>query len=336
MDYRTAAREIGKGNVLPVYVCYGSETHLMQEFIQYLSDKWLSPEDRDYAVSKYDLAETALDAVLEDAQTLPFFGSRKLVIADNASFFTGSGGGDQNVDGLMAYLESPADFSVTVFVVPAEKLDERRKIVKAVQKMNAAVPFPPMTPGDLAHWLRRQADRHNIRLTDGASEKLLLLCGGSTQLIAQEIGKLALHAGEGGTVDERAVERLVSRTTEQNVFLLVEELAGLRLDRAMDIFHDLLKHREEPIKILALIAGELRLMLLAKPLAERGMRHEQIAAGLNVKPFRIKKAIEHARHFRTDKLRHALSRLADLDYRMKSGQIDKVLALELFMMDLVS
>lgn len=339
MDYRSAAREIGKGRVQPVYVCYGSESHMIQEFVRYLADKWLAPEDRDFAVSKYDLAETNLEAVLEDAETVPFIGSRKLIVADNALFFTGAregNKGDHPVDALAAYLREPTDFSVTVFIVPSDKLDERRKIVKAAHQAKAVVQFPALSADDLAHWLRRQADRHRIRFTEEAAEKLLLLCGGNTQLIAGEIGKLALHAGEGGTVDEQAVERLVSRNTEQNVFLLVDELARLRLDRAMDIFHDLLKHREEPVKILSLIAGEVRLMLLVKSLGARGFGQQQMAARLGVKPFRVKKASEHARHFTADQLRRALSRLADLDYRMKAGQIDKVLALELFMMELAA
>lgn len=337
MDYRTAAREISKGQVRPVYVCYGSETHMMREFIQYLGEKWLPPEDRDFAVSKYDLAETPLETVLEDAQTSPFLGARKLVVADNALFFTGArDGGGHATESLFAFLEQPPDFSTTVFVVPADKLDERRKIVKAAKQHKMVVAFPALSPDDLAHWLRRQADRNRIRFTDGAAEKLLLLCGGNTQLMAAELEKLALHAGTEGTVDEQAVERLVSRTTEQNVFLLVDELARLRLERAMDIFHDLLKHREEPIKILSLLAAEVRLMFLTKPLVAQGLPGREIAARLNVHPFRIKKAAEHARHFRLDRLQQALSRLADLDYRMKTGAIDKVLALELFMMELVS
>lgn len=339
MDYRACARKIGKGLIRPVYVCCGAETHLIQEFIRYLADKWLPEGDRAFAVSRYDLAETPLSDVLEDAQTIPFLGERKLIIADNAVFFTGArdgGKAEHDVDALAAYLAAPADFSVTVFVAPADKLDERRKIVKAARQANAVVSFPALSPADLAHWLRRQADRRRIRFTDAAAEKLLLLCGGNTQLIAGELDKLALHAGEGGTVDERAVERLVSRTTEQNVFLLVNELARLHVDRALDIFHDLLKHREEPVKILALIAGEMRLMLLAKSLAARGMGTEAIAAKLNVKPFRARKALEHAANFPAEKLERALSRLADLDYRMKAGLADKTLSLELFMLELAS
>jgi DNA polymerase-3 subunit delta len=339
MDYRTAAREIGKGSIRPVYVCCGEETHLIQEFVRYLADKWLSPEDRDFALSKYDLAETPLEAVLEDAQTVPFFGSRKLVVADNAAFFTASrdgAAGEHAVDGLLAYLSAPADFSVTVFIVPSDRLDERRKITKAAHQAGAVVKFPSMNAGDLANWLRKQAERRRFRFTDAAADKLLLLCGGNLQIIAAEIDKLALHAGEGGTVDEGAVERLVSRNTEQNVFLLVDELARLHLDRALDIYRDLLIHKEEPIKILALIAGEVRLMLLAKSLAAQGFGPDAIAGRLNVKPFRARKALEHARHFTVDRLRWALSRLADLDFQMKTGLADKTLSLELFMMELAS
>ena len=339
MEYRAAAKEIGKGIFKPVYVCCGSEPHLIQEFIRYLADKWLAPEDREFAVSRYDLAETPLEAVLEDAQTAPFFGARKLIVADNAAFFTAARDGEaaeQAVDGLIRFLAAPADVSVTVFIVPGDKLDERRKIVKAARRADAVVEFPAMNDADLAHWLRRQADRRGIRFSGAAAEKLLILCGGNLQLVAGELDKLALAAGSGGTVDEAAVERLVSRTAEQNVFLLVDELARQRLDRALDIYRDLLVQKEEPVKLLALIAGEIRLMLLAKSLASRGMGTDAIAARLNAKPFRVRKALEHASRFETERLARALSRLAELDYAMKAGLADKALALELFMMELIA
>lgn len=339
MDYRSAAKEIGKGIFRPVYVCHGSEPHLIQEFIRYLADKWLAPEEREYAVSRYDLAETPLETVLEDAGTAPFLAGRKLIIAGNAAFFTSARDGetaDQAVGGLIRQLSAPADVSVTVFIVPGEKLDERRKVVKAARQAGAVVEFPAMNDADLAHWLRRQADRRGIRLSVAAAEKLILLCGGNLELIAGELDKLALHAGEGGTVDESVVERLVTRTAEQNVFLLVDELARLRLDRALDLYRDLLLQKEEPVKLLALIAGEVRLMLLAKTLASQGMGIDAIAAALNVKPFRVRKALEHAARFETERLDRALARLAELDYGMKTGLADKTLALELFMMELTA
>ena len=158
MDYRTAAKEINKGNVQPIYVCYGSESYLMKEFITYLTDKWIGPDDREFAVSKFDLADTNVETVIDDAETWPFIGERKLIVAGDASFFTAAKDSSKivhNVDRLLAYMKSPASYSTIVFTVGADKLDERKKLVKTIGERKALIPFPPLNSEELINWIKR-------------------------------------------------------------------------------------------------------------------------------------------------------------------------------------
>lgn len=335
VDYRTAAKEIASGQFRPVYVCYGPETYQIQEFIHYLIDKWIEPADREFAVSKFDLAETNVEAVIDDAETPPFLGGRKLIIAKDAVFFTSATSKmDHHTDRLLAYLKAPADYCVVVFTAAADKLDERKRLVKTVGQ--ALVPFPLMSSDQLRHWVRRQSDKLGFVLEEAAEQTLLLNCGANLQTLAGELQKLALFAGSGGTVNGQTVERLVSKTTEQNVFLMIDELVRLRVDNALRIFHELLKQKEEPIKILALMARQFRHLLLIKQLSGQGVSQQQMASLLALHPYAVKIAAEQAGRYEADRLRVALSGLAEADYRMKTGQMDKVLALELFMLKLAA
>lgn len=335
MDYRTAARQIGKGNVQPVYVLYGAETYLMQEFISYLTDQWLGEEEREFAVSKFDLAETNVEAAVDDALTPPFFGTRKLILAKDAAFFTAARAAskvDHHTDRLLEYLEAPSDHAVIVFTVPADKLDERKKLVKQIKKQGGIVPFPPMSAEELASWVKKQAEKMNFALAEGADQALIISCGANLQMIAGELRKLSLYAGPQGVVNQADIERMVARSTEQNVFVMIDELVRLRVDKALDLFHELIKRKEEPVKIAALMARQFRNMLLIKQLAAQGFSQQQIAGQLSLHPYVVKICAEHARKFEADKLRWAIRELADADFRMKTGQIDKVLALEIFML----
>ena len=337
MDYREAARQIGKGRVQPVYVLYGTEIYLMREFISYLTDQWVGREDREFAVSRFDLSETNVEAVVDDALTPPFFGSRKLIVAGDADFFTAaksSSGIDHHTDRLAEYLESPAEFSVIVFTVRADKLDERKKLVKGIKQLGGLVPFPPLDADELAQWVRRQADRLGFALEEGAEQAIIMSCGANLQAIAGEMEKLALFAGPQGKVGKADVERMVAQSTEQNVFVMIDELVNLRVDRALELFHELLRRKEDPAKITALMARQFRNMLLIKRLAEQGFSQQQIAARLSLHPYAVKVGAGQARRFHADKLRAIIRELAEADYRMKTGQIDKVLALELFMLGL--
>ncbi len=131
MDYKSVLKEIGKGKVAPVYLCYGPEKYTMRQFVESVCGALVEPEQKDMAVVRYDLAETSLEGVIEDAETLPFLVSRKIVIASGAAFFfTGSKDTskvEHRIDKLAEYLKAPVDYSVIIFTVDAEKLDERKK-----------------------------------------------------------------------------------------------------------------------------------------------------------------------------------------------------------------
>lgn len=337
MNAKQALADAGSGRAGPIYVCYGTEKYRLETFVRKLSEALIEPEQREFALSKYDLAETGLEAVIDDAQTPPFLVPRKLIVARPAVFFTGqkdTSKVEHPVERLLDYMRSPADFSTIVFVVEADKLDERKKIVKQLKQADCVLSFQPLSADELAEWVREEGRRCGVSFTAEAIDTLVLYTGGHMQTLSGEIGKLALYAGEGGMIGKDNVEEMVAPTMEQNVFLLIDEVVRLRLERALNMLHELLKQKEEPIKITVLIARQFRIMLQAKELSRQGYSQQQMAGQIGVHPYAVKIALEQGRSYDSRTLAGILSELAELDYRMKTGRIDKVLGLELFLMKL--
>ncbi|MBP1992887.1 DNA polymerase III subunit delta [Paenibacillus eucommiae] len=339
MDPKKALKNIQAGKPEPVYLCYGPEKYRRRAFIQALSDSLIEPEQREFAVSKFDLSETSLDSVLEDAETLPFMVPRKLIIASNALFFTGAKERtkiEQPIDKLLDYLKSPVDYTVIVFTVDADKLDERKKIVKLLKDRDAALPFLSLNPEELQTWVYKQAQNLGFSFSNEALEQIILYTGGDLQALSAEIEKISLYVGESGVASCEVVDQLVARSTEQNVFILIEDIVQLRLERAFVILEDLFMQREEPIKILMLIARQFRIIWQVKELVRQGYSHAQIASQIGLHPFAVKIAEGQAKKYDNAKLGQIIAQLADLDFQMKSGRIDKVLGLELFLLKLAA
>lgn len=337
MDYKTAAKGITQGRVLPIYVCYGTEKYLQQEFINHLINKLIEPEQRAFAVSRYDLSETSLDMVLDDAETMPFLADKKIVIAKNALFFTGAKEStkvEHRMERLLDYMKSPVDYAVLIFVVDTDKLDERKKIVKALKDSQSAIPFLPLSVEELTKWMIRRAEKWEVTFGEGAIHKFILYTGAQLQLITTELEKLSLFVGSNGCITQELIGQLVVRNAEQNVFILMDEIVKQRLGHALAILHDLLKQREEPIKILLLIARQFRIMLQIKELEHQGYSQQQIASSIGAHPYAVKLASEQGRSYSLAKLSGMLSRLGELDFRMKSGKVDKALGLELFILEI--
>lgn len=337
MDYRSIVKEIEQGKLMPVYVCYGPEVFRRREFIRFMLGKLVEPEHEEFAVTRYDLNETPLDVVLDDSETVPFLVPKKVIIAENAQFLTGAKENskvEHRLERLTEYLKNPVDYTVLILVVDAEKLDERKKLVKALKERKCLLAFQTLTAEELADWAARRANRLGMTFGSGALEKFLLYGGTDLQSLAMELDKLSLYVGSGGEVTADLVEQMVARTTEQNVFILIDELVKMNTGKALEILQDLYKQKEEPIKIVALMARQYRLIAQVKELVQTGYSHQQIAGAVGAHPYAVKLAAEQARKYDVNRLNRILSRLADLDYQMKSGQIDKSFGLELLLLNM--
>ncbi|WP_018887960.1 DNA polymerase III subunit delta [Paenibacillus massiliensis] len=337
MDVKSAMQAIRKGKTAPIYVLYGTEKYQMKQFLDTLKEQMIEPDHQEFAVASYDLTDTPIEAVVEEANTAPFLVPSKLITVRDSNLLSAAKDNskiEHRIETLLSYIEQPAEYSVIVFVVYADKLDERKKLVKQLKSVGVVLHFSPLGSDDLLQWIGHKAQEQQVMLDTSTAELLIRYAGTGLETLAAEIDKLCLYAGRGGTVSSSDIEELVPRSTEQNVFVMVEELANLRIQNALAIFYELLKQREEPIKIAALITRQFRIMLQVKELMRQNYSQQQIAGQLSLHPYAVKIAGEQARRFSLQQLSSMLHELAELDYRMKSGQIDKVLGIELLFLKL--
>ncbi|BAH42979.1 conserved hypothetical protein [Brevibacillus brevis NBRC 100599] len=333
MPLLSAIREIRQKQFSPIYVLYGPESFLAEDFLAVARKEMIDPEFMDLNMSMYDCTETGLSEILQDAETLPFMGEHRLVIARQAYFLTGSKPStkvESDPDALLDYLQNPPPYTTLILHTEADKLDERKKLVKTLQQKAKVIPFPLLKDGDLYGWVERQAGKYQAKIDRQQTMKLVERVGAELRLLDKEIEKMALFVGVGESITDDAIELLGARTLEQDVFGLIEQVASGRLDKALRMMYDCMKTGEEPIKLLALLARQFRMLLHVKQLAPRGYSQQQVAGMIKMHPYAVKKAMEQARHFSEESLKKLLGILAEEDFRMKSGQVDKRLALELF------
>lgn len=332
-------KQIKQKQIAPIYLLFGKEEFLIQETKQLLLKSILTEEEKDFNFSVYDMEETPVEAALEDAETLPFFGDKKVLFLHNPYFLTAEkpkAKVEHTLSRLEAYLQEPAPFSVVVFAAPYEKLDERKKITKALKKKAVTVEAKKLSERELKAWIKDRAKEDGIEMGEDAIELMLTLAGTNMFMLTNEVDKLALYASGEKKVDAGMVEKLVARSLEQNIFSLIDKVVARKPEEALRIYYDLLKQNEEPIKILALLSGQFRLIYQVKELARRGYGQQQIAGFLKVHPFRIKLAARQAGQFNDEELAAIMKQLAQADYQMKTGGMNKSLLIELFLFHLKS
>lgn len=336
MEITEALKELKKGVFRPVYVLYGTDRYRIGQFADKMTEALFKPDEKELGVVKFDTSETPIEEAVLEAETPPFFMERKLVWIRDAGVLAAAGKDNAKLEHkpekLLAYLDNPSDFAVILITVQADKLDERKKLVKALKDRRALLLFQELDPSQLKQWAVKRAAEQQRTMTEEAAELLLARTGAHMQQLALEVDKLCLYAGPGGTIDVEQTALLTAASVEEDVFALVDAMATMQADRSLRLYRELLARKEEPIRIAALIARQIRIMLQIKELEPQGYSPQQMAGQLGLHPYAVKLAAEKSRKFTVPRLASLLSELAELDYGMKTGRVDKTLGLELFLL----
>ena len=117
-----------------IYLFYGNKSFLIKDEIKKIMKNF-----DEVNISKYDLENDSINAVIDDSMTLSLFDDKKLVICENANMFTGNSSGASEV--MLAYLNNPNPNTTLVLTVNHEKLDERKKITKLIKKIGEVKEF---------------------------------------------------------------------------------------------------------------------------------------------------------------------------------------------------
>lgn len=276
-----------------------------------------------------DLTETPIQELILEAETMSLFSEQRLIIGKNAEFLsTGKSSVNHQAETLIHYLEHPVESTVIILTLPTDKLDRRKKVVKELIKKANVVKCVPLSGKELMQWLKQRTQQDQVFMDDHVLRQLILRVGNDLRQLDQECRKLATYVGKQGKVTLDEVNKLVPRTLEQDVFKLIHQLCIRNQEQALQIWFDLLYQKEEPIRILALIIRQLRLMLYTKILSAKGKTEKEMAKVLNVHPYPVKLALRQGAVFSKKELNNYLAKAIQIDQNIKSGKGDKEVLIE--------
>ncbi|MGX9135339.1 DNA polymerase III subunit delta [Rummeliibacillus sp. JY-2-4R] len=326
--------EIQKGKIAPVYLLAGLESYFIDETIRRIKLK--IEEEGEIETITIDLDEKPVDYVIDESDTIPFFSSKKLIIAKNANFLKATDKSKEKVNHdltrLANWLEFPSDTSITIFIAPYEKLDERKKVTK--QMKQHAVYLLAETPKehDLAVWVQNEVSSRGKTIDEEAISKLIEMVGMDMIHLQSEIEKISLYLGDEKNISISLVDELVAKTLEQDAFKMLNAYLRHDISQCLSIYHDLIRQKQEPIMLVALLASQIRLMSNVYYLLKKGYHPGQIAKQLKVNPYRVKRIVEDHRNVSDESLLKALYGLSEVDLQLKSMGGKRERFLELFLM----
>ena len=234
----------------------------------------------DGAADNVDQAEGRVRSAIEALQTLPFFGSTKVVWLKNVNFL----GDDQKarsaavqsaLEELSQLVDSGFGPGITL-LISATDLDKRRSFYKTLVRRAEVQVFDRLdsTRGgweeEALEIVQQRAKKRKLQFDDDALDLFVLLTGGDTRQIDNELEKIDTFLAKDRGVNIELVRDLVPLSRAGVIYELGNALAARDLQLSLKLVRRLLDQGESAIGILLVaIVPTVRNLLLAKDLMER-------------------------------------------------------------------
>ncbi|MBP2653883.1 MAG: polymerase delta subunit [Firmicutes bacterium] len=329
MDYRQVLTEIKKGRIYPVYLLFGEEAFLIHQVEHEIVNAVLPPDERDVGlvVLERDPAPAEMAGLIE---TVPFMGGKNVVIIRGTQMFRARKGGesegarDNGGERILALLENMPEYCHVIFTT-TEKVDKRRKIYKTVEKSGTVVDFSPLKPKEVRPWIVAKLDELGKKMANDALEHVMAAISLMPQIslgfLNGELEKIALYS-KGRVISLAEVLSVMATVPEVSVFTMVEAVSQKQLSRALKLLEEQLSTGENSIRLLLLLARQVRLLWQARELTDKGLNSGLVADKLGVPPFVGDKLVRQSRGFTAAKLQATVVALANADRDLKSGRAD--------------
>lgn len=328
-------RAIEEGSLASVYLVLGQERYFIEKVRESLFENTLEEESKDLNFVSFDMKEDTINDAIYEASSLPFFGDKKLVFIEDSYFLTGrrvKNAPDHHLEELEDYLKAPSEFTVFVMFAPYEKLDRRKKLTKLLEKKAEIINVSEAKTADASRYIQQLVQEKGYQFSRDAFQLFIERTDSKLSAMIHELEKLFLYHKETKKITTESINQLIPRTFEQNVFALNNLVLNGEVNASIELYQDLLTQKEEPIKIVALLISQFRRLLQVKILQKQGYHQGDIAKILKSHPYPVKLALQSVPKYQQTLLSEALSYLIDADFKMKTGQIDHELQVELFIM----
>lgn len=312
---------------------------------------------------QFDMAESSLAAMIDDARAMSLFASERLMFAraaetamprsSRAAATAGEDDGDGDDDApvtrskgatgeealLEAYVKSPTPGVTLVFEATRWDFDGDDKTkTERVRKFYGSIPdvveFRRFTPDEARTELDRIARSMKVVLEPAAAEALVEALAADVGRIAVELEKLQLY---GKPITAEALPLLVPDARQSTIFALVNALGRRDRARSLDALDSLVREGEYLPLALTFLAGQFRMAMVAKEANLRGASQVQShfqRAGVPMWGSRAEQVWLTASKFTKPQLEKGLKLIFEADRDLRSARPDDRTIVENFVVRL--
>ena len=363
----------------PLALICGDDDFAVKQHAKKLFAAWsaelggLDHETIDASVGNSGDALAVLGRLREALQTLPFFGSGKVVWLRDCNFL-----GEERTatskavtDALTELAEELKTFAWQTIrlLISAGKVDKRRAFYKTLEKIGSVEIFSAWSQedrdwADRAEVAARDALRQRQKdITETALAELVSRAGLNARQLENEVEKLCVYVGDRAKIELADVTTICSRNKTAKAFALGDALGDRDLPRLLkrldeELWETKFDKDKSEIGLLYGLIGKVRAMLLLKEMLREGWikpeadynRFKAQLTGvpadklptdkkfnpLTLNPYVLYKALPQVKKYTSPELVRAMDVLLRCNQRLVSSGLDETLVLQQALVQIVT
>jgi DNA polymerase-3 subunit delta len=326
----------------------------------------------DAAASNSGEALKALAKLREALQTLPFFGSGKVVWLRNCNFLGDEPAASTQAvtDSLVALAQELKEFGWenVRLLVSAGRVDKRKVFYKALDKLGSVESFAGWSAddkdwaGQAELWARKALRARQKEISEEALAELISRVGPHARQLDSEVEKVSLFVGERKEIEFADVAAVCSRNKTARAFALGDALGDRDLPRLLrcldeELWELKLDRSKSEIGLLYGLIAKVRAMIMLKEMLREGWVKPEMSYGgfktqleqvpaeqlpadrrfnpLALNPYVLYKALPQVKRYSQAELIRAMDLLFQCNHRLVSSSLDEALVLQQTLVQIV-
>lgn len=306
------------------YLYYGNDKSILNKVIDDLKKRLVINDDD---VIYYDIED--VNNIIDEALTISMFSPYKFIVIDSTSYLSEKKD-VTNIKLLEEYFEHFNSNSYLIFISNKDNVDSRKKLVKLItskgvcKKLEATIEY-------LNKYVSDYLSNYGYKMNNLDITYFLNRVGNDINNISNELDKLMLYKIEDKIITKDDISLLVEENIDNPIYDLVGFVLKNEKNKAIKLYNTFIQNGMDAAGLIPMMASQIRLLFQVKRLYNQGKSNDDIAKILEFKSvYRVKYLLSDSYYYSEDDLLKYLSKLADLDKKIKLGIIDGKIFLELF------
>lgn len=336
-------KSMGDKNKLPnCLLLYGDEEYFMDYSVKYIKNKYIDKSYENMNYAEFEKLDSLKD-FFEFADTFPFMSEKKLCLLKEAGFFTSTGSLDKKEEEkLLKYIDGNED-CITIFVIKDGKPDSRKKIVKKLKDNKAVFEFTRLNEGELTKYITDEFKKNSFKISMSDANYMANNTGyldyeSSVSLyhVNNEISKIMSHNNEKKNITTSDLELLMVKSVESSIFRLVDCICENNKKKSFEILDEMLLNNTPEQFIIHMITRQYRMLYQYVILQKKGYTFNEIINKMKIKNFIASKLDKQSKNLKMETIEYYMKRFLEIDRKIKVGEIDSRIGLEIITNGIIS